>query len=111
MLIRSQDKKILVNLEQCSHLKIRAYEKKLNDKGKNIYAYNGGFGTPDFNCWKIETSDFELGEYSSEAKAIKVLDMMQSEYIRHRKCNGSNTITWFAPPKVFQMPQDSEVEE
>ena len=34
MLIRSQDKKILVNLEQCSHLKIRAYEKKLNDKGK-----------------------------------------------------------------------------
>ena len=97
MLIRSQDKKILANLEQCSYLKIRAYGR--------------GFGTPDFNCWKIETSDFELGEYSSEAKAIKVLDMIQSEYIRHRKCNGSNTITWFTPPKVFQMPQDSEVEE
>ena len=97
MLIRSQDKKILVNLEQCSYLKIRAYD--------------GGFGTPDFNCWKIGTSDFELGEYSSEAKATKVLDMIQSEYIRHRKCNGSNTITWFTPPKVFQMPQDSEVEE
>ena len=97
MLIRSQGKKILVNLEQCSYLKIRAYGK--------------GFETPDFNCWKIETSDFELGEYSSEAKATKVLDMIQSEYIRHRKCNGSNTITWFTPPKVFQMPQDSEVEE
>lgn len=90
MLIRSQDKKILANLEQCSCLKI---------------------WTPDFNCWKIETSDCDLGEYSTEAKAIKVLDMIQSEYIRHRKCNGSNTITWFTPPKVFQMPQDSEVKE
>lgn len=97
MLIRSQDKKILVNLEQCSYLKIRAYDR--------------GLRTLDFNCWKIETSDFELGEYSTEEKAIKVLDMIQSEYIRHRKCNGSNTITWFIPPKVFQMPQDSEVEE
>ena len=97
MLIRSQDKKILVNLEQSSYLKIRDYDR--------------GFEAPDFKCWKIETSDFKLGEYSSEAKAIKVLDMIQSEYIRHRKCNGSNTITWFTPPKVFQMPQDSEVEE
>lgn len=111
MLIRSQDRTILANLEQYKYAKIRAYEKKLDNKGKIIYAYDGGYGTPNFNCWKIGTSDFDLGEYSSEAKAIKVLDMIQSEYIRHRKCNGSNTITWFTPPKVFQMPQDSEVEE
>lgn len=118
MLIRSQDRTILANLEQHSYLKIRAYEKKLNDKGKIFYAYDGGYGTPNFNCWKIGTSDFNLGEYSTEEKAIKVLDMIQnayemSFYCDHASDQSANAMRpyIFASNRVFQMPQDSEVEE
>lgn len=43
-----------------------------------------------------------LGKYSTEEKAIKVLDMIQ-ELILYTYCSG------IEPKKVFQMPQDSEV--
>ncbi len=57
------------------------------------------------------------GEYSTEEKAIKVLDMIQVEYKKHIFGEGGQMFTRdlyvpafaFIPPKVFQMPQDSEV--
>lgn len=112
MLIRSQDNTILANLVQYKYLKIRAYERKLDDKGKIIYAYDGGYGTPNFNCWKIGTSDFDLGEYSTEEKAIKVLDMIQEFY---NKCfaftmENDGCYHEVSESKVFQMPQDADVE-
>lgn len=60
MLMRS--KKILVNLEQCSHLKIRAYEKKLNDKGEIIKEVHKLREEIDF--WQREAieSKAQLGE-------------------------------------------------
>lgn len=58
-----------------------------------------------------------IGYYSTEEKAIKVLDMIQQEYGRHFYGQGGQMATAdiyiqpfaFIPPKVFQMPQDSEV--
>lgn len=117
MLIRSQDNTILANLEQYKYLKIRAYERKIDNKGKIIYVYDGGYGTPDFNCWKIGTSDFDLGEYSTEEKAIKVLDMIQDAYVGSLWTDSHYDITAQANVSdvianniVFRMPLDSEVE-
>ena len=118
MLIRSQDRTILANLEQYKYAKIRAYEKKLDNKGEIIYAYDEGCGTPGFNCWKIETSDFDLGEYFTEEKAIKVLDMIQNAYEMSPYCDrafdqSANVMRpyIFVNNMVFQIPQDAEVEE
>lgn len=77
MWIRSQNKKYLIN---CKNLGIR---KMLN---KYVVALIS------------ECADFyTLGSYSTEEKALKVLDEIQNrkEYLY---------------PKAFQMPQDYEVE-
>lgn len=77
MWIRSQNKKYLIN---CKNLGIR---KMLN---KYVVALIS------------ECADFyTLGSYSSEEKALKVLDEIQKrkEYLY---------------PKAFQMPEDDEVE-
>lgn len=59
-----------------------------------------------------------LGTYSTEEKAIKVLDMIQEEYLKHIYGTGGEMATAdiyiqpfaFIPPKVFQMPSDEEIE-
>lgn len=77
MLIRSQNKAILLNF---SNLTV-AYIVK-NDGG--------------FVILSLENENrYKLGKYSSEAKAMKVLDMIQEAYI-----NGHID---------YQMPEDSEV--
>lgn len=76
MWIRSQNKKYLIN---CKNLGIR---KMLN---KYVVALIS------------ECADFyTLGSYSSEEKALKVLDEIQKR-------------TEYLYPKAFQMPQDYEV--
>ena len=45
-----------------------------------------------------------IGEYSTEEKAIKVLDMIQDVYVNANNGYG------YIENTVFQMPQDSEVE-
>lgn len=51
-----------------------------------------------------------LGEYSTEEKAIKVLDMIQNKYFEHMTVESNGAIVGVLErPKVFQMPQDSEV--
>ena len=78
MLIRSQNKAILLNF---SNLTV-AYIVK-NDGG--------------FVILSLENENrYKLGKYSSEAKAMKVLDMIQEAYV-----NGHID---------YQMPEDSEVE-
>lgn len=77
MWIRSQNKKYLIN---CKNLGIK---KMLN---KYVVALIS------------ECADFyTLGSYSSEEKALKVLDEIQNR-------------TEYIYPKAFQMPQDDEVE-
>lgn len=82
MLIRSQDKTALVKFENI------VVNLKLPDSLTII-------------CWSLQDAQrsegyFILGEYSTKAKAMKVLDMIEESYI--------------ADYIVFQMPEDSEVE-
>lgn len=97
MIIRSQDKKYIVNLDNI--IEIAVHEKNVVCKG--VYSYVGLLGT-----------------YSTEEKAIKVLDMITEEYGKHLYGKGGQMATAdiyiqpfaFIPPKVFQMPSDEEVE-
>ena len=112
MLIRSQNKEVLV-----------AFENLLN-----IEVSGGVISARRDIGWCCL-----LGEYSTKAKAMKVLDMIQEAYeeykinctfltgfIGHRTIVESNDIRVngfeelvksFKKNMVFQMPEDSEVEE
>lgn len=92
MIIRSQDKKTIVNFSNVTNICCG------KDNAKCIYA--------DFACGEYEV----LGEYSTEEKAIKVLDMICEEYKKYTSAKGMSTYFAFIPPKVFQMPSDEEVE-
>lgn len=112
MLIRSQNKEVLVAFENLF----------------NIEVSSGGVISTRLDIgWSCL-----LGEYSTKAKAIKVLDMIQEAYAEykitctfltgftgHRAIVESNDICvngfkelaeGFKKNIVFQMPEDSEVE-
>lgn len=92
MLIRSQDKEILINLHNVSQL------------------YTVGFCiTADF-ADNRDSGFRDIGNYSSEEKAIKVLDMIQDVYQDAEEIKCLGTKYPFRGKYVFQMPQDSEVE-
>lgn len=118
MLIRSQDKTALVKFENI------VINLKLPDSLNII-------------CWSLQDAQrsggyFILGKYSTKAKAMKVLDMIQEDYEEykitctfltgftgHRAIVESNDIhvngfkelvKSFKKNMVFQMPEDSEVE-
>jgi len=84
MLIRSQDKKSLINMDNVTDLSVVS--------GSEIMA-----------CYTTDQGYQRIGKYSDEAKAIKVLDMIQGAYARF--CSG-NTYS----DAVYQMPADEEVE-
>ena len=95
MLIRSQNKRTLININNVTSVSIissgivNAY---YNHSVDGDYAYD------------------KIGEYSTEEKAIKVLDMISEKYLICPYAE-ENRIPHSAPfPKVFQMPQESEVE-
>ena len=73
MIIRSQDKKRIANFINCNLIAIISSQGESQD---------------------ITVDGMVVGTYSTEEKAIKVLDMIQNAY--------GNEF-------VFQMPQDSEV--
>lgn len=103
MLIRSQDKKILIPVDK--------------------------FVLTAVSMWIIATSTENpsslslasriiIGQYSTEKKAIKVFDMIQQSYENSLYCDHAfdnaaqvQRPYIFASNTVFQMPQDSEVEE
>lgn len=87
MLIRSQNKEVLV-----------AFESLLD-----IEVSGGVISTRRDMGWCCL-----LGEYSAKAKAMKVLDMIQEAYCEVMAVNGN---MWCGKGSVFQMPADSEVEE
>lgn len=113
MIIRSQDKKQIVNFDVC-HLSITA--------DHCIVATNGLVSHP------LELLSGLIGRYSSEENAIKVLDMIQDAYARCESVRTLTAGTLFEIARefqteervneyknihrenfVFQMPQDSEV--
>lgn len=78
MLVKSQNKTFLLNFNNLTAIYIEKIDKDF------AIVYN------DFE------DAYTLGKYSTEAKAIKVLDMIQKAYL-----NGHID---------YQMPEDSEVE-
>lgn len=119
MLIRSQDKTALVKFENI------VISTELPDSLKVI-------------CWSLQDTQrnggyFILGEYSTKAKAMKALDMIQEAYadaelipmtvpnigkmFGKASASKENVLLAEAVGKalmkkmVFQMPEDSEVEE
>lgn len=99
MLIRSQDKRMIVNFENiCT---VSAFPEK---DSEDIYVEDG-------------TGSLMVGRYSTKAKAIKVLDMIQEAYSEYQiMLNFSVSYLHEFKEKtdgfaIFQMPEDSEVEE
>lgn len=90
MLIRSQNKAFLLNF---SNLTV-AYIAK-DDEGFVISSLE-------------DENRYRLGKYSSEAKAMKVLDMIQEAYCKFMSVK--NDDAWDGKESVFYMPEDSEVE-
>ena len=114
MLIRSQDKRMIVNFDNiCT---VSAFPEK---DSEDIYVEDG-------------TGSLMAGKYSTKAKAMKVLDMIQEAYEEykitctfltgftgHRAIVESNDIhvdgyeeliKSFKKNMVFQMPEDGSVE-
>lgn len=112
MLIRSQDKRILINMNNVLSI-------EMGDDRLRIFADNGD-------------AIYDIGEYSTEAKVMKVLNMIQEAYEEykitctfltgftgHRAIVESNDIQVngfkelvksFKKNMVFQMPEDGSVE-
>ena len=92
MLIRSQDKKKLVNLDNVDSIHAK--------EGGRICAYNGD-----------GRSEVVIGEYSTEEKASMVLNAMQDAYNSSIKLSISSKgeVQWQRVPVIFQMPEDDEV--
>lgn len=115
MLIRSQDKEILINFNNSPTIKI------MGTKGDVIII-----------CSLDTYETFAIGNYSTREKAMKVLDMIQDAYADAKLneillpdvCKSANesqrgkdntliakTIRKdFMKKMIFQMPEDSEVE-
>lgn len=85
MIIRSQDKKKILNLEQIRKIDCETNSVMVDDVSV-------------------------IGVYSTEEKAIKVLDMICEEYKKYTSAKSMSTYFAFIQPKVFQMPSDEEVE-
>ena len=106
MWIRSQDKTTLVE----------AKELNVKQKEKMVYHRRGGEEDLDYELCKeyeLYVNDCWFGEYSNEAKAMKVLDMIQKEIIDSNLFfSDNNGVPTKVMPitKVFQMPSDDEVE-
>ena len=109
MLIRTQNKKGIVNLDNID---------TIDTRDRQVRYFSGG---------GIDTMGL-LGQYSTEGKAIKVLDMIQDAYARCESVKVLSSGIMFEVTErirnqekaedfknehratfVFQMPQDSEV--
>ena len=95
MWIRSQNKEILMKVNKIEYIGEMGILG--NDEGNDTFAI--------------------LGKYSTEEKALKVLDMIQKEILKVNCVlspinNGEvvRMLGYVESPKVFEMPQDSEVE-
>ena len=90
MLIRSQNKAVLLNFSNLAA----------------IYTVKDG---DDFIISSLEGENkCTLGKYSTKAKAMKVLDMIQEAYCKFMSVK--NDDAWDGKESVFYIPADSEVE-
>lgn len=107
MIIRSQDKESIVNFSNVESVdihkyKVDEYKAYADEESPNVF-YIGYVGLSNEICW--------IGRYSTNKKAIKVLDEIAFSYAfdqtisANESCGGQVTLE----PYVFQMPQDYEV--
>lgn len=90
MLIRSQDKRMIVNFDNiCT---VSAFPER---DSEDIYVEDG-------------TDSLMVGRYSTKEKAMKVLDMIQEAYCKFMSVK--NDDAWDGKESVFYIPVDSEVE-
>lgn len=98
MLIRSQDKEMIINMAATNHIYVR-----------EVYRPSG-------SLIDISSDEMRLGYYSAKEKAIKVLDMIQEAYSEYQiMLNFSVSYLREFKEKtdgfaIFQMPEDSEVD-
>lgn len=79
--------------------------------------YRNGKGIVATLAWCGENVNVcEMAKYSTEAKAIKVMEMMREKYLSRMELEGGPTINggyvqpnFWVLPKVFQFPKDDEV--
>lgn len=61
---------------------------------------------------------YVLGEYSSKEKAYKAMEMLREKYLQYISLQGGESVfveavfqpNYWVLPKVFQFPQDNEIE-
>ena len=109
MLIRSQDKEMIVNIYTTNNIFIG-----------EVYRPNG-------NLYDVCADEMRLGYYYTKAKAMEVLDMIQeayadeklvdyTKYLQRKEIKKMDDSTILAlrnelmKKAVFQMPEDPEVE-
>ena len=88
MLIRSQNKKCIINLDNIDTIE--------GTDGEIVY-FNGGTETRGI-----------LGNYSTDEKIINVLDMIQKKYLEENYMPLLANYG-FVKNNIFQMPQDDEI--
>lgn len=88
MLIRSQNKEVVVNFSTLAGIEIAEGPVKTV-----VTSY-------------ITGCSYLLGEYSTKEKAIKVLDMLQESCDAYERCK---SVGGFMNIATFQMPEDGEV--
>ena len=104
MLIMSQNRKCLFNLEKAGTMFLSSYYGDY-EEGKPVKVL------ASFPLAEDVTEN--LGEYESEARAMEVLGEIADEYGKYMKTEGGFLATAnfyappfaFAPPKVYKMPE------
>lgn len=93
MRVISQDGRMDIPYKECI---FQAWE---ND----IWCLNAAM-IADENGWKIAT-------YSTEGKALKAMEMCRDRYMKYEEVYSNGKFhTYFENPKVFQFPENEEIE-
>lgn len=90
MWVRSQNKEVLIN---ANNIRI--------GRGANFY---------NIVCIFYDGDYHHLGAYSTEEKALKVMDMIEEEIIKYEAMITVDSVSFYDRKVVFQMPSDDEVE-
>lgn len=98
MLIRSQDKKNLCTLTHVSIIK-----KDKTNKFREATTIEYGIVN-----W-IGNNYIGIGEYSTEEKAIKVLDMIQNAYVNYQYSKWVGYERETVIDFIFEMPKDDDL--
>lgn len=60
---------------------------------------------------KVGDERYSMGKYSTEEKAFKAMEMLREVFLKFSTAtNRDNFYEFFNEPKVYQFPQDEEIE-